>query len=329
MGFDKENKASFHAENFLVDNGLNATVVDLYAPASNVCFNYRFQMYLRFLSSQVRKEYYEQHPFLISTLPNVTREIIRAIYQPYDASPTALKKRTDSSRTLSKQLNNLKITKSKLKIRERRILAQTKYLLQHNFDFPLEDYYSGIWLLGPDYLCESTTCDILTHFRGVLIRFLPRTVEDLELVKHWILKHNSTFNQLEENGRSGVKYGMVQPMEVCRASVDALKSYNSGIGDKGPEGVWDEPIGNIVLSEDFYEDLEDDVVTKWQAKYDNQYPSETLKKALLDGIGKPFQKYLNYLKGEHLKHCVPSTVSSGLSKLPLKNVYTDGRINEE
>jgi hypothetical protein len=31
-----------------------------------------------------------------------------------------------------------------------------------------------------------------------------------------------------------------------------------------------------------------------------------------------------FLEEEHLPHCVPSSVSSGLANLPLKYVYTDG-----
>lgn len=40
-----------------------------------------------------------------------------------------------------------------------------------------------------------------------------------------------------------------------------------------------------------------------------------------------FTLHSRYLQQDHLRHCVPSSVSSGLANLPLKYVYTDGVAN--
>lgn len=38
---------------------------------------------------------------------------------------------------------------------------------------------------------------------------------------------------------------------------------------------------------------------------------------------------INYLENEHMRHCIPSHVSSGLVNLPVDHVYRDGKPTTE
>ena len=41
----------------------------------------------------------------------------------------------------------------------------------------------------------------------------------------------------------------------------------------------------------------------------------------------PLNSIFSYVENEHMRHCVPSNVSSGLANLPLKYVWFDGKEN--
>ncbi|KAJ7385376.1 hypothetical protein OS493_016456 [Desmophyllum pertusum] len=56
--------------------------------------------------------------------------------------------------------------------------------------------------------------------------------------------------------------------------------------------------------------------------------SAKLSRNTRDVLGEPLQQMLNYVENEHIRHCVPSTVSSGLANLPLKYVWFDGKENK-
>ena len=47
------------------------------------------------------------------------------------------------------------------------------------------------------------------------------------------------------------------------------------------------------------------------------------------GFGKPMLDLINYLEHDHMRHCIPSHVSSGLVTLPLDYVYKDGKPTKE
>eukprot|EP00794_Sanderia_malayensis_P012306 gene12306-13575_t len=277
---------------------------------------------------KVQDKFYELHPFLIGTKPDTDNDDIKRRFRPFDASPEKRKARTDGAKELLEQLKSLTITKAKLKTREARALASLEYFLKHNFDFPLEHYDKGLWLLGPDYLCNHISCDIGTHLKILARRFEPRSQADVEQMITWIRGFESTFQQLKENLRLGVKAGMVQPKDVCKASIDALEQQYPGLLDNGPNGVTDEVFGEILLTGSFTKGLPISEHDKWRQKY-NKMMDESLKEALVDGFGKPWQDYVDYLKNEHLQHCVSSKVASGLSMLPLDYVYVDGKANKE
>ena len=261
-------------------------------------------------------------------MPNVDRETVRKTFKPFDATPAKRKERTDAATELLKKLKKLKITDVKLKSREARALASLEYFLQHNFDFPLEHYYEGTWMLGPDYLCNHISCDVGTHLRTVLRRFKPKTVSDIETVIKWIMGFRETFDQLKENLKLGVTAGMVQPREVCRASIDALEQAYPELLENGPKGILDDFVGWMITQGSFLTMVEKSAEKEWKEK-NGLTIRQSLEEALVKGFGKPWQEYIDYLKEEHMKHCVTSDIASGLSMLPLSDVYKNGKKDEK
>ena len=50
---------------------------------------------------------------------------------------------------------------------------------------------------------------------------------------------------------------------------------------------------------------------------------------MLSGIGRPMVDLLRYLEYEHVRHCLPLDVSSGLANLPVEYIYQDGKKTNE
>ena len=272
---------------------------------------------------QVKERFYELHPFLIGTLPHVNGETVKKKFQPFDASPAKRKERTDGALELLEKLKKLKIKDANLKSREARALASLEYFLRHNFDFPLEHYYEGTWMLGPDYLCNHVSCDIGTHLKTIAKRFKPTSIDDISLVVKWIMGFRDTFEQLKANLKLGVEAGMVQPREVCLASIDALEQAYPAMLEGGPKGILEEFSGWMITEGMFLSMIQDDVEKEWK-KREGMTIKQSLEEALVKGFGKPWQDYIDYLKKEHLDHCVTSDIASGLSMLPLDGVYKKG-----
>eukprot|EP00112_Aurelia_sp_Birch-Aquarium-sp1_P011295 Seg2375.5 transcript_id=Seg2375.5/GoldUCD/mRNA.D3Y31 product="hypothetical protein" protein_id=Seg2375.5/GoldUCD/D3Y31 len=279
--------------------------------------------FINFLN-KVQDTFYELHPFLIGTLPNVDQARIKRTFKPFDATPARRKERTDGAKTLLTELKALKISDSKLKTREARGLASLQYFLNHNFDFPLEHYYEGTWMLGPDYLCNHIGCDIGTHLKTMLRRFEPTSFEDVQLAEKWIMSFRDTFDQLKSNLVLGVAAGMVQPREVCLASIDALEQAYPMLLEDGPKGILDEFVGWMVVDGSFLRNVEASAEKKWKETYGISM-KQSLQEAMVKGFGKPWQEYVDYLKNDHIKHCVTSKIASGLSMLPLGNIYNEGK----
>lgn len=56
---------------------------------------------------------------------------------------------------------------------------------------------------------------------------------------------------------------------------------------------------------------------------------EKLSKIVIDYFGAPVHDFIDFLQNNHSRHCVPSTVASGLGNLPLKRVWYDGNETSE
>ena len=179
-------------------------------------------------------------------------------------------------------------------------------------------------MLGPDYLCNHIGCDIGTHLKTLLRRFEPKTFEDVQLAEKWIMSFRDTFDQLKSNLVLGVAAGMVQPREVCLASIDALEQAYPMLLEDGPKGILDEFVGWMVVDGSFLRKVEASAEKKWKETYGITM-KQSLQEAMVKGFGRPWQEYVDYLKNDHIKHCVTSKIASGLSMLPLGNIYNEGK----
>ena len=50
---------------------------------------------------------------------------------------------------------------------------------------------------------------------------------------------------------------------------------------------------------------------------------------MFSGFGEPMLDLINYMENNHIHHCVPSNVSSGLQSLPLDFIYYNGKRTNE
>ena len=73
----------------------------------------------------------------------------------------------------------------------------------------------------------------------------------------------------------------------------------------------------------FYRKVSNSTHIKWKLSY-NQTIENSLKTALTEKLGQAILDFIQYLETEHILHCVPSSVSSGLSDLPLDHIWYKG-----
>ena len=260
---------------------------------------------------------------MVGTNTDMNKEEIKQLFQPYNPNPSELKAAAVASKSLLKELHNLDLDRRALKPRENRLFHQFTYFLRQSFDNIYENYFDGIYMLGPDYFCEQTICFVNSHFTAALKRVEPKSLEDLELLINWIKQHNATFTEYLNNVKEGVQRGMVQPIEVCKAAARTFQKTYGKVGRKGPEGAMDMSFAQHLVTRDMYKNLSPDVNQKWKNKYDKDYV-DMVKTAVIDYFGKPLHKLITFLKNDHVDYCVPSKISSGLAKLPLMSVYKNG-----
>jgi hypothetical protein len=93
---------------------------------------------------KIREVYLKAYPYVVLYRDDMTSDEMRRAYGHYDPRPSKLKALTDSSFALAKELREINVNKSLLKIRERRMLALAKHFLDHQFGSPYKDnYYAG------------------------------------------------------------------------------------------------------------------------------------------------------------------------------------------
>ena len=117
---------------------------------------------------------------------------------------------------------------------------------------------------------------------------------------------------------------MVRATRDCVSGVDALKEKFRKISlANDSSGVLQEWFAKLYITDSFVQKLEEGVDDKWKANHGGKNVTESVESALVDGIGQPLLDLINYLEFDHMKHCVPDNVSSGLSNLPLDYVYVN------
>ena len=174
---------------------------------------------------KIQTEFYRRlYPDKIQFKPGVTPEEIRAIFQPWDPSPSAIKSKTDEASKLLKELNSLKINTTLLKIRERKAVHVAKAILLNNFAWaPFgQNYYTGDWMLGPDFYCWHPICYVFADINAVIAHFKPQNATDLKKLDNLFDGFNHTFERYIENLKLGVRTGYVRATPACIVGIHNL-----------------------------------------------------------------------------------------------------------
>lgn len=179
-------------------------------------------------------------------------------------------------------------------------------------------------MLGPNRFCYTEIIARLPfHFRAFLNRLSPETVEDMEAIIEALKSFGRGIKQYQENIKLGVKAGMVGSEEECRVGLDCLNQIYPKIADSlYEEDIMMESLGYPFLTRAFIMRFQN-ASELWFKKH-NVSLDQSMADSLINYVGIPLVNLLRYLEMDHMKHCVPSNVSSGLFNRPLRYVYYNG-----
>ena len=189
-------------------------------------------------------------------------------------------------------------------------------------------YVLGQWMLGPNKFCYTQMIAKLPyHFRAFLLKLSPTTVEDVYTIIKVLKSFGRGIKTFHENIKLGVKTGMVGSTEECKVGLDCLKQIYPRIGQTLHEEdiLWESTFRDPFLTSNFLWTLQN-ASHVWLEKHGVQL-EYSLVDTLINNIGNPLANLMHYLTVDHMKHCVPSNVSSGLFNRPLRFVYYDGIAN--
>ncbi|KAK3740549.1 hypothetical protein QZH41_004318 [Actinostola sp. cb2023] len=273
--------------------------------------------------------HYELYPDRIRTKPHVTSQEVSLKYRPMELSPARLKSNTDTCRELLAEFEELRLTRKKLSIREKRALAVAKFWTKHIMPFGVPygyDYYVGDWMLSPDVFCWVPICSFGGTFKMSINDLKPFNVDDMERVRDRLVDVNRTFSQYVENVKLGVEVGMVRNVEGCKAGFDGIKETFLNIVLYGAQGILN---STHVLPERFFEtflsNFEDkpEELETWRKKYGKSM-NDSLKEYFVNHVGKPIHDMLRYFEFEHMQYCPTDDIVSGYKDLPVSFVYKNG-----
>ncbi|KAL9986420.1 hypothetical protein ACROYT_G000567 [Oculina patagonica] len=278
---------------------------------------------------RVKATYYKLHPYDVQYDPDATTERVKAEYVAYDPTPSVIKNRTDTSLALLKEINAKKINADALRPRERKALAQVKHYLQHVFGQPYDvNYYAGDWMMGPNLFCWQEICSLgYSVYNGLGLHHKPYNALDVELIETKLKTHKVGILQYIENMKMGVRKGMVRSVEECEAGINSIKRQYLNVSLYNSTGVLKAWFVKPFLDPGYYSNIRKETDDEWKAKHGGKNVSETVKEYLVTYLGEPLDQLLRYVEDEHIHHCVPSNVSSGLATLPLKYVWFNGTEN--
>ena len=186
---------------------------------------------------KVQDSYYKAFPSDIVYKAGVKVDEIKRTFKPFDPSPENLKKITDTAKELLREINAKEIKMASLKPREKKALFRVKHFLQFTFASPYDvNYYAGDFLMGPNLFCWQPICDISRQVHYALRYYMPKEVEDLDVLKDKMALFNETFEKYMANTRYGIKAGMVRSVEECKAGLDAIKRMFFKVALGGPKG---------------------------------------------------------------------------------------------
>ena len=123
----------------------------------------------------------------------------------------------------------------------------------------------------------------------------------------------------------GVKAGYVRAKIDCRSGLDAFKaSYKLIASKRSASEVLNEWFASNFLDANMVPKLLTAAVKNAWLKEKGKTVSQSLKDALVSGVGKPVLKLIDYLEFNHSIHCLPNDLSSGLGNLPVSHIYVNG-----
>ncbi|XP_031561184.1 uncharacterized protein LOC116297157 [Actinia tenebrosa] len=281
------------------------------------------------LLNKLQDTHFRLNPDRIYKKEGVTDQEIRLKYRPRDLSWERLKHVADEARKLLVEFKELRMSRNKLSIREKRALELAKFWIKHVFPYGVPygyDYYVADWLLGPDVFCWMPVCHVAESFHNTILKLKPYSLEDMEVVRERLVDVNRTFAQYVENMKMGIKIGMVRNVEGCKAGLDGIKDQYLEISLHGKQGVLN---CTKLLPKNFFDEFlsevegKPEVLESWQKKYGKSM-NGSLKEYLVQYVGKPIADMFRYLEVDYSQYCPPGDVLTGYSNLPLSHVYKNG-----
>ena len=182
-------------------------------------------------------------------------------------------------------------------------------------------------MLGPDQRCrDGPIASIQIHLKSALYIFLTKgnkTLASVEDALNLFGKFRDGINQYKLNLQRGVKSGMVQSLNECKEGIVCMKEiYRSFFTSRRPETVltwW----GVRARISSFASGFSSRDLKQWVANYGSNV-SQSLFEGMVKHIGEPLVSLFEYLENDHVIHCVPSNVSSGLGTRPISFVFVNG-----
>lgn len=179
-------------------------------------------------------------------------------------------------------------------------------------------------MLGPGSYCTRTLkgiTSIKTQLATIFIFFSPKTASELEDSLKLLGKFKTGINQFKENLKSGIKAGLVWSVNVCKDGKVCLENiYIEIASQKSGQGI-SALFGDSISS--FLSKLSPEESAKIFKKH-GKTGTALVEESLIREVGSPLADLFEYLENEHLPHCLPSNVSSGLGTLPVGYVYYNG-----
>lgn len=179
-------------------------------------------------------------------------------------------------------------------------------------------------MLGPNRFCYTKVIARLPfHFRAFLRKLSPRTVEDMQVIIAALKSFGRGIQRYHKNIRHGVKAGMVGSIDECKVGLDCISQVYPKIAESFlEEDILMESFRHPFLTEDFI--LRFQNASELWLKMHGKPLDASMAESLINYVGVPLAKLLRYLAKDHMKHCVPSNVSSGLFNRPVRYVYYNG-----
>ena len=179
-------------------------------------------------------------------------------------------------------------------------------------------------MLGPGRYCTRTfkgITSIKTQLTTMLLLFRPETASELEDNLVFLGRFKMGINQFKENLKSGIRTGMVGSVTVCKEGKQCLEdTYVEIASQKSGRGI----IAAFTdLISPFLSKMSPGELAKILEKH-GMNATALVEDSVIKNVGSPLADLFEYFEKEHLPHCLPSNVSSGLGTLPVDHVYYNG-----